>query len=357
MIGSKRNLGGLVGALVTSALARGSLAGAVASSLASSLALALAFSLTVGASLGCRDLEHHSNYTPDGPGSGQDGPLSDGGTGYPPPRSGIVPKVGGSATFDLATWNIEFFPKDPSTPALVADIVTSMDLDVVVVEEIASEDAWSELVARLPEHEGLLSPHVYSPGEYQKLGVLYRKGLVTPGPLRLLFQGDTGPFPRPPITVPITVNDGVHAPLQLSLIGVHLKAGTTTDDRSRRIDALATLETYLRGQVDGGYEDDIVILGDFNEVLTDAASQAVFGDLYSDPTRYKIQTRSYAQSGGITYLGFGGRDLDHIITTSALEPELSNGGELVVLRLDQMFGGYDPLLSDHLPVVLKFPLR
>jgi endonuclease/exonuclease/phosphatase family metal-dependent hydrolase len=331
MVSTKRNLAGMVGALVTFAFV----------------------ALVPLAGAGCRDLDRDGS-----PDAGRgDGPLPDGSTGYPLPRDFIVPAVGSDATFDLATWNIEFFPKDPSTPALVADIVTSMRLDVVVVEEIADEAAWNELVQRLPEHEGLLSPHEYSPGNYQKLGVLYRRGLVSVGALKLLFQGDTSPFPRPPITVPLTVNDGVHAPLQLSIVGVHLKAGVTTEDRARRVEALSKMETYLRGQVDGGYEDELVVLGDFNEVVTDSVSQAVFGPLYTDTTRYQLQTAPYAQAGGITYLGFGGRDLDHIITTAGLDAELANGGELVVLRLDQMFGGYDPLLSDHLPVVLKFPLR
>jgi endonuclease/exonuclease/phosphatase family metal-dependent hydrolase len=332
MVSTKRNLAGLVGALVTLSL---SLVGVLGSA-------------------GCRELDREG--APDAM-ERVDGPPPDGSTGYPLPRDFVVPAVGSDTTFDLATWNIEFFPKDPSTPALVADIITSMRLDVVVVEEIAEEAAWNELVARLPEHEGLLSPHQYSPGNYQKLGVLYRRGLVSVGALKLLFQGDTVPFPRPPITVPITVHDGVHAPLSLSLIGVHLKAGVTTDDRARRVEALSKMETYLRGQVDGGYEDELVVLGDFNEVVTDAASQAVFGPLYTDTTRYKLQTAAYAQAGGITYLGFGGRGLDHILTTAGLDAELANGGELVVLRLDQLFGGYDPLLSDHLPVVLKFPLR
>jgi endonuclease/exonuclease/phosphatase family metal-dependent hydrolase len=301
-----------------------------------------------GASVGggaCRDL---SNERPDA--------APDSATGYPAPRDSLVPAIGSDATFDLATWNIELFPKDPSTAALAADLITSMRLDVIVVEEVTDEAAWRELEARLPEHDAVLSSHVYSASEYQKLGVLYRRGLVEVGPLQLLFSGDTRPFPRPPIKLHVTVDDRVHAPLELDLVGVHLKAGVTADDRDRRREALIKLDTYLRAQVDGGGEDDVVVLGDFNEVVTDAAGQATLAPLLGAPDRYTWQTAAYAQSGGITYLGFGGRGLDHIVTTAGLATETA-GAELTVPRLDRIFGGYEPLLSDHLPVALTLPLR
>ena len=249
----------------------------------------------------------------------------------------IRDRVGSEATFDLATWNIENFPKDMATAALAADLITSLALDVVVVEEVANEAAWNELAARLPYHEALLSPHVYSATEYQKLGVLYRRPLVSVAPLRLLFNGDTFDFPRPPIQVSISVDDGEHARMAFDLIGVHLKAGVTTEDRTRRRNAIVDLDAHVRAQVDGGGEDEVVMLGDFNEVVTDAAGQGVFAPFLTAADRYKMQTQAYAQGGGITYINFGGRALDHIVTTAGLAAEVA-GGELVVPRLDQSFG-------------------
>ncbi len=314
---------------------------------AASLALLVASTLVA-----CRD---GANEAPD---SGPiDGHVGDGGTGYPAPRDNLVPPVGGAATFDLACWNIENFPQDPlSSAALVADLITSLRLDVVVVEEVASEAAWNELIARLPEHEGVLSPHVYSATEYQKLGVIYRKPLVSVGQLRLLFNGQTGPFPRPPIQLSITVDDGQHARLGIDLIGVHLKAGVTTDDRNRRTEAVALLDNYLRSQIGGGGEDEVVVLGDYNEVVTDAGGQAALAPFLTNPSLYKLQTVPYAQGGGITYLGFGGKAIDHVLTTAGLGAELQ-GADVTVPRLDQSFGGYQTFISDHLPVVLRIPLR
>ena len=80
----------------------------------------------------------------------------------------------------MATWNIENFPAGPGTPSYVADLIASLDLDIIVVEEIADELAWRELIDRLREHDGVLSSHRYSSTEYQKVGVIYRTAMVTP---------------------------------------------------------------------------------------------------------------------------------------------------------------------------------
>lgn len=281
----------------------------------------------------------------------EDGPL-----GYPPPRDNLVPRVGSATTFDLAAWNIQLFPKTANTPAIVADLITSMDLDVVVVEEITSEAAWNELEQRLPEHLAVVSPHTYFDGTYQKLGVLYRKSLVKPQPMQLLFNGQTTPFPRPAIKMPITVDDGVHAQLVIELIGVHLKAGVTTEDRTRRTEAVTLLDSYVRTQIATGGEDEVVMLGDFNEVVTDATGQMVMAPLLDAASDYTVQTREFAQGGGITYLGFGGRAIDHLVTTSGLAAEVA-GGQLVVPQLQNQLTGYSADVSDHLPVVLRVPLR
>jgi len=75
-----------------------------------------------------------------------------------PPNGTLVPPIGSKDTLELATWNIENFPDTTQTPKLVADLITSLDLDVVVTEEIASETAWQELLERLPEHEACSRP-------------------------------------------------------------------------------------------------------------------------------------------------------------------------------------------------------
>ena len=42
--------------------------------------------------------------------------LADGDTGYPTPRSDLVPAVGTAGALDVACWNIENFPRTADTP-------------------------------------------------------------------------------------------------------------------------------------------------------------------------------------------------------------------------------------------------
>ena len=267
-----------------------------------------------------------------------------------PPRTDLLPAVGSESTLEIATWNIENFPALSTTPSLVADIIASLDVDIVVTEEIASEVAWSELTARLAEtHDAVLSTHEYSPGEYQKLGVLYRRDLITAGEPTLLFPDSGFSFPRPPLSLPITV-DGT----TLELVGVHLKAGVEVENAERREAAIQALDARFRAQVDGGGESEIVLLGDYNQTITDAFGQSILAPLLTAPDRYTVRTAPMATAGGKTYLGFGGSFIDHITTTAALDARWTDA-TVEVIDPRSALPGYRDRVSDHLPVVLVAP--
>lgn len=311
---------------------------------------------------GCRDLSRRDL----GPGPGPDAALgadagarSDAASGsrdseawpYPPPRQDVVPALGASDTLEIATWNIENFPADPTTtPSAAADLITSLDLDIIVVEEIASDTAWDELLARLRDHDGVLSSHRYTETEYQKIGIIYRTGLVTVGRPTLLFQGENNAFPRPPFAIPVTIDDGSDRALTIEVIGVHLKAGVTVEDGERRRLAAERLDGHLRAQIDGGGEDEVVIAGDYNEVLTTVAGRANLAALLGAPDRYTVHTQVAASAGEISFVPTR-RLLDHITTTAGLASETS-GSRIAIPRLDSQYANYVDSVSDHLPVVL-----
>lgn len=287
------------------------------------------------------------------PDAGPDATPDAAGT-YPPPRTDVFMRLGGPDTLEIAAWNIENFPARGTTPARVADLIASLDLDVIVVEEIASDTAWKELLARLPDHDGVLSDHRYTPTDYQKIGVIYRTAMVTPSNVELLFPSNTYQFPRPPLSVQLAIADGVHAPLSLRVIGLHLKAGVSFEDGDRRRLALESLDAHVRDAIAAGEEDEIVIAGDYNEVLNTQAGQTNFAALLGAPDLYTVQTKPSSDRGEITFVP-SSRMLDHITTTAALGDELA-GAQLVIPRL-QMLSGYLSEVSDHLPVVLVTPLR
>jgi endonuclease/exonuclease/phosphatase family metal-dependent hydrolase len=274
---------------------------------------------------------------------------------YPPPRSDVFMHLGSSETLEIAAWNIENFPALAGTTASrVADLITSMDLDLVLVEEIASETAWAELIARLPAHEGILSEHRYSPTEYQKLGIIYRSSMITPSQVTLLFTSDTYNFPRPPLSALLAIDDGVHQPMSIRTIGLHLKAGVGSEDGERRREALVDLDAHIRARIAAGEEDEIVIAGDYNEVLNTTIGQTNFAALLSAPDLYTVHTQAASDRGEISFVPSGVL-LDHITTTAALADDLG-GAQLVIPRL-QTLPQYQAQVSDHLPVVLIVPLR
>jgi len=273
---------------------------------------------------------------------------------YPPPRTDAAERVGSPDTLEVATWNIENFPAEANTPRYVADLITSLDLDVLVVEEIADEAAWRQLIDRLREHDGVLSTHTYSATEYQKVGVIYRASMIAPGAPALLFQTDAYAFPRPPLALPISIDDHVHPARGIELIGVHLKAGITDEDGARRRAAIEALDAYLRAQIDGGGEDEIILAGDYNEVVTTAAGQTNLAPLLGAPDRYTLRTRPNADGGEISFVP-SPKLIDHITTTAALAGPLA-GARVVIPRLHATYSGYLTHISDHLPVILVAPL-
>jgi len=270
--------------------------------------------------------------------------------GFPPPQDGVVPAVGGPDTLDLACWNIENFPMTVQTASDVADLITSLDLDVVVVEEVASVDAWNELLARLPGHDGVLSTHVYANLAYQKIGIVYRTDEAAISNVELLFQTDSYDFPRPPLHAHLHFDDGVHAPVDLDLVGLHLKAGITTEDATRRQGAVAALDTWERGRTD---DPGTVFLGDWNQELDAHDGPTVFAPITAAPDLYTIRSAAASAAGAATYLPARSM-IDHIVTTAPAAATIG-AVDAEVPPLDREYNAY-PEVSDHLPVVLSIPL-
>lgn len=267
--------------------------------------------------------------------------------GYPRPLSGVVPAVGSATTLDVACWNIENFPDNATTPSLVADVLTSLDLDLIVVEEIASVAAWQELIDRLPEHDGVLSTHVYTSTSYQKLGLIYRTSVVQVGAPELLFVADSYAFPRPLFRVPVTVGS-----LTFDAIGVHFKAGGAVDDAERRAAAARALDQYLRASFEDSAEDQVIILGDYNENLSIPSGTANLAPILA-PDLYRLRTQAAIDAGGVSFVP-SGRIIDHIVTTAGFDAETGSIAA-VIPRLDLAIPRYVELISDHLPVVLSIP--
>ncbi|OGQ24013.1 MAG: hypothetical protein A2138_25295 [Deltaproteobacteria bacterium RBG_16_71_12] len=280
-------------------------------------------------------------------------------TGYPAPRTDLTDALGDDDTLDLAAWNLKNFPcgnesystvcrdDQAGSVELVTDLIASLALDVLAVEEIGDVEAFEEIVQRLPDHEGVLSTDEYFDGTYQKIGVIYDATLLEAGePVALFASSDD--FPRPAFQVELTWT-GPGDPLTFLVIALHLKAGETSADRAERTRAVAQLEQYVGNLVDGAGQDNVIVLGDFNETL-DAEGGPVFQPL-RDGARYTIQTQTNYDAGEETFLA-SGAILDHIVTTAALAGAIG-GAHSQIPRLQYDVDDYRARVSDHLPVALS----
>jgi endonuclease/exonuclease/phosphatase family metal-dependent hydrolase len=288
----------------------------------------------------------------EGEGEGESPPDSctpDENTGFPAPRSDVTDAIGSRSTFDVATWNIRNFPETSTTTATVADVITSLDLDLVALQEIADQRAFDELLARLPAHEGLLSTHAYSDGSYQKTAVLYRCGALSPGLPASIFTGDGGAFPRPPLQIPFHYDDGDRV-FDFTVIVVHFKADESADSSARRAEAFTKLANYVDSYVASAAADEVIILGDFNERLDEAPGSTNWRP-FLDTSKYVVRTKPLADDGEASFLSSSNALIDHIVTTRALDDEVS-AGVAVVPRVEFDVPNYRNAVSDHRPVVL-----
>lgn len=264
-------------------------------------------------------------------------------------RDDLVPAIGTPEALDIATWNIENFPQQDGTALLAAGLILSLDLDLIGVQEIADVDAFAELMGYLPGYDAILSTDTYSDGSYQKVGFIFRAALLEPGPIDLLYTSDWYEFPRPPLEVQFTVNDPQSgAPvLDFTAIVVHLKAGTDQEDRDRRRAAMSLLDGYIRAQMAGAGDDQVVLLGDFNESFETAAALGVWAPVMDNPDIYDLHTEDLP-ADEFSFVPWE-RLLDHVVTTDPLTGGASTHTEIAPLEMQ--INGYTVSVSDHRPVI------
>lgn len=253
----------------------------------------------------------------------------------------------------LMTWNLENFPLATSTIANVVELVESLDADIIAVQEIADGEAFEQLVRALPGYDGLLAD---DPEAFIRVGLLWRTVSVEAVGFQTLFVGDWYAFPRPPLLGRFRVADSITGNIRFDfdIMVVHLKAYLDEDSMARRRTACDRLEAWAAARLETGSEPDIIILGDWNDELTDWGTHQVFGAFLDRPESYRFLTYDLEESGEHTYIPFDSF-LDHILVTNDTLAEYGEGST-EVLRLDHSVYLYEERVSDHLPVMATFEL-
>lgn len=261
-----------------------------------------------------------------------------------------ITRYGSDSTFDLATWNIEYFPKSLTyTIPYLCQIIKDIDLDMIAIQEIDNNTAFYTLLDSLPGYDG----YVASVPDYgQRLGFIYKTDLITVSTAVLLFEDDDWLFPRPPLLTYVSVKKDGQTVFDFTMIILHFKAFEDAESESRRRNACIKLHNYIDLNLLTGDDTDVIVLGDMNDEIDDPSQSNVFTVFLEDTMNYEFITMPIADEP--TYIGGGYLStIDHILITDNVRAEF-NEGTIQVIKPDLEFSKYQTYISDHRPVLAQF---
>ena len=251
-------------------------------------------------------------------------------------------------TLDVVTWNIEHFPKSPGTIALLNEMITVMNADIIAVQEIESTANFNTLISGLPGYAGALAP-----GSGQRAGYIYKTSEITSfEPVVELFSDDNCAFPRPALKTTITHVSG----RVVTLLNLHLKCcddGPTASCPSaidRRKSAASKIKSYIETSLPNA---SVIVLGDYNEDLTEPEGNGVFTALKSDELNFKFADMDIATGSGSNFSYQSGgyiSHLDHLLITNEL---FENLDEVRTIKFSACDASYESTVTDHFPVIMR----
>lgn len=242
-----------------------------------------------------------------------------------------------NSTFDIVTWNIEQFPKTGNTISLLAEIIPTLNADIIAVQEIGSTTNFTSLVAALPGWSGVVS------GGSLKTGYLYKTAEVSVSAATYPLS-DASAFPRQPMFITATHTNG----MEVTLINLHLKCCDDGNSIDRRRSASEQLKAYIDANLSN---KAVVMLGDYNEDITQPEGNNVFENFVSDEANYEFADMTIAECSS-AYWSYPSwpSQLDHMLITNELFGKVK---DIRVLRLNECDGAYYSTISDHRPVLMQ----
>ncbi|GAB5526500.1 MAG: hypothetical protein Roseis2KO_43720 [Roseivirga sp.] len=289
-------------------------------------------------------------------------------------------------TFDIATWNIEWFGDESNFPASdatqrdsVKAIIEALNLDVLAVQEIADSALFRQLVDSLPGYDFQLSDAVSrpnDPGVKQQVGFIYNTATVSPTEFRPLLSaihplyngGDDSAlinYPEtdrsrfyasgrlPYLMVADVTIDGVTETLHM--VALHARANSGSDAQGRYDMRKFDVEV-LKDSLDAQFAStNLILLGDFNDdidvTVADIPSTTSSYEAYiNDPTNYNLATLPLSTAGLRSFV-FRENVIDHILLSSELDEEFLPTSARVGYEFFDT--DYSSTASDHLPVSIR----
>ncbi|TVR13843.1 MAG: T9SS C-terminal target domain-containing protein [Balneolaceae bacterium] len=258
-------------------------------------------------------------------------------------------------TFDLVTWNIEWFgandrgPEPDQQMENVIEVIETINADLYALQEITNVDRFNTLVDRLPDYRGFLANY----SQRQRTGYLFKTavidsldaGLLTDGQESFDWAGRLPLFFEFDATI-----EGVTR--RITSFNVHAKAFGDRQSFLRRQNAAASLKTYLDSE---RREDNIIFIGDFNDQLNFSTYNEEVSpyQVFLDDEHYYAVTKNLEDRGFASYLVGQFRSMiDHIIVTNELIEDHIDGSQRV--ENPNYIVSFISTTSDHAPVWSRF---
>ena len=267
---------------------------------------------------------------------------------------------GTDSTFEVVSWNIEWFPKNGTITAnYVQTILTNLQADVYALQEIDDTTLLKSVVANIPGYECYFESDWFA-----GLAYVYNTNTVQINGQYEIYTSQPywNAFPRSPQVLELTFMNEDYV-----IIDNHFKCcgdGTLNtndpnDEENRRLTAVTLLKQYIDSLF---INERVIVVGDLNDILTDASSNNVFQTLIDDTANYVFADMQIAL-GNPTDFSYPTwpSHLDHILITNELFTDFSKPNSIVeCIRIDDYMSSwntYDNNISDHRPVGLKLAVN
>ncbi len=266
---------------------------------------------------------------------------------------------GGEGSFEVVTWNLQFFPKNNQTTIDSTKLsMLALNADVYALQEINDVDAFQDLANSLEDYMGYIIPNNYNNLKlaylvHKDVEVISHNSILNSNQYSYNFAG------RPPYLIELSFSG-----LTFYIINIHLKCCgdgildelDSGDQETRRKAAINSIKYYIDNNLS---DKNVLVVGDYNDLIEDDISNNVFQSFIDDSDNYLFADTPILDFP--TYLWSyptWPSHLDHILITNELFDEFNNAYNYVTtINMAQYFSngfdGYDNCISDHLPVGIR----
>ena len=189
---------------------------------------------------------------------------------------------GDDASLDIATWNIEWFPKnDQTTVDYVSDIISLMDLDILAIQEVDDTVMFDQMLDELPLYSGY-----YESSWFAGLAYIYKTESIEINDIYEIYTTSSywNAFPRSPMVIDMNFMGDNYL-----IINNHFKCCgdgildtvDTSDEENRRYTAINLLKEYIDVNLP---ESNVIVLGDLNDDISEAPPNNVFQNILNAST-------------------------------------------------------------------------